>query len=515
MSELGIYFGPKVISIVETKGKKLINNIQIPQLRLAAGDLEEKVPDEIKIVALFKDELRRNKISAQEATLSLSGQDLIIRTFEMPPFLPVDELQKNTINFEARKYIPFKVEDLISDFQLRFDKLSRRNIVLFMGIKKETMDKYQSIFSQLELKIKSLEYSAFGILRLLKLAGMSDKGIIGVMGADLEEQDEVNFIALEDGFPLFSHEINLTPLTQHLGSAAGIERNVILEKLKTEISLALDYYHRKFPAKAIKKLLCISQQNYRTDLEAFIKELGLSPIFIDIGSLTRYLGKSVPFSLSFIKGYSSSLSRVIKTTVRINLLTTKISAFKEIGMRIPFTGNLFAGLKVDRKIQVAALLICILFFIFGFYKNMSLKKQVNSIVVMRPAVSGVDPNVNYEELIKIEQQCKEKIKTLDNIVNKQLYLTDALEVIARLVPQGMWLTNLSFEKRDAKAILTLVGVAYSEDSEQELQMINQFLGNLKENPAFNKYFKQMKIVSVDQGQIKEASINNFTISCGN
>ncbi|TBR15715.1 hypothetical protein EPO66_05580, partial [bacterium] len=84
MSNLGVYFGPKSISLVETKGKKFLKNIQIPLSRIATPDLQEKVPEEVKIVALFKDELRRNKIEANEVNITISGKDLIIRTFDLP-----------------------------------------------------------------------------------------------------------------------------------------------------------------------------------------------------------------------------------------------------------------------------------------------------------------------------------------------------------------------------------------------------------------------------------------------
>jgi len=44
MSSLGIYFGPRSISIVDTKGRRLINEVQIPQTSMTPGELEEKVP---------------------------------------------------------------------------------------------------------------------------------------------------------------------------------------------------------------------------------------------------------------------------------------------------------------------------------------------------------------------------------------------------------------------------------------------------------------------------------------
>ena len=100
-SSLGIYFGPKIINLVETSGKKILNNIQIQRSMFAPSDLEPQVSDEVKIVALFNEEFRKNKIEVKEANICLSGKDLIIRTFEIPQ-LPADELS-NGVNFEVKK----------------------------------------------------------------------------------------------------------------------------------------------------------------------------------------------------------------------------------------------------------------------------------------------------------------------------------------------------------------------------------------------------------------------------
>lgn len=510
MNTLGIYFGPKVISIAETKGKKLINSIQIPQLTFSPGDLEEKVPDEVKIVAIFKDELRRNKIESKEATLCLSGRDLIIRTFEMPSFLPRGELH-NAVNFEVRKYIPFKVEDLISDFQVQFDKISRRNIILYMGIKKETIDKYLSIPDQLEIKVNHLEYSGFSILRFLRLSGISDKGIVSIIGVSLEEGDEVNFIVLENGFPLFSHEINLTSGPQEIISGQNLEPAVLLDKLKTEISVSMDYYNRKFPSKRIQRILFISGEDCRLELESFIKDIGLSAQFVDTKHLAKTLGKQVPFSLSFIKGYSSSLSKIIKTSLKTNLLSARAKVSKETGEEAKAV-SLIAGLKVDKRAWAVALLICVLAVGFNVYRKIPLEKEISRIISIQPKVPEMKPDITYEELLNMRSNYRKKIRLLDNMMNKPLFLTEPLNLIPGLIPEGVWLDDFTFDKREERADLTLHGLAYLGDSAKELEMINKFLANLKDDPYFNK-FKQVSITSVDHSQIADTSVTNFTISC--
>ncbi|MBU0709911.1 MAG: pilus assembly protein PilM, partial [Candidatus Omnitrophica bacterium] len=150
MSSLGIYFGPKLIQVVETKGKKIKNSFQISRVSFSSGELEEKVPEEEKIITLLADQLRKNNIEADEATLCLPGKDLIIRSFEMPT-MPRNEIA-GAVNFEVRKYIPFKVEDLNSAFQVYSDKASRTNLILFVGIKEETLNSYTRILQKLNIR---------------------------------------------------------------------------------------------------------------------------------------------------------------------------------------------------------------------------------------------------------------------------------------------------------------------------------------------------------------------------
>jgi Tfp pilus assembly PilM family ATPase len=202
--KLGIYFGIKGIDIILGQGKSILTSINIPQEKFSPSDEEEKISQDVKIVALIKDELRKQKVEAKDAAIVLSGRDLIIRSFELPSALPRDELV-GAISFEVKKYLPFKVEDLVSDFQSKLYKKEKRNLILFFGIKTKTMKTYLSIMDQLDLRVTDFEYSAFSILRLMNLLNIKTKGVVAFMSLDLE--DESNFMVLEDGFPLFSRDI--------------------------------------------------------------------------------------------------------------------------------------------------------------------------------------------------------------------------------------------------------------------------------------------------------------------
>ncbi len=508
MNTIGIYFGPQLISIVETKGRQAINYAQVSQATVSTGELlEEKVPANIKLIALLKDELRKNNIEPGEAIVSISGKDLIVRTFEMP-VLPRQELN-TAVNFEAKKYIPFKIEELVSDFQYTLDKSIQKMRVLFVGIKKEALDNYIEILNQLGIKPKSIEYSAFSILRLLKLTNTKEKGIIAVVNIDLTKDDEANFVVVDNGFPLFSRDISLTGGYEEPVKAGETQQIAILERLKREIQISLDYYDRKFPAKNIGKIFFITNPNYRADLNGFIKELGLGINFIDVN---KYIDKPVPFSLAFVKGYSNSLSS-IKIEVKIDLLSAKERATKKIVPEVSKPLSLFMRFKSEVIVAAACFLIFIVIFVSGIFRALPLQSELQSIITIRPETTLKPGELTYKDLIDINSSYKRKAETMDSTIKKRLYLTPLLDMIPRVAPSGLRLVELSFRNEEEKTGLILKGTVYLGDSVKESEQVNLFLSVLKDNPIFTKYFKEISIESSGHKQIGKISVTNFIISC--
>ena len=519
MGRLGIYFGPQGISIVETKLKQPLNNIHIPKSAISPAELsEEKVPEEIKIATLVKNALIREGVESKEATLILSGKDLIIRTFEMP-ILPQEELL-TAVNFEAKKYIPFKIEELFSDCQWKLDKPARKNFVLFAGIKKETLDKYLSILDELGLKAKSIEYSAFSILRIAKLAGVKEKGVIAIIDIDLAKNDEANFVVLENGFPLFSRD--LTPIGETKEGIASTEEeglnfketksSAFFEKLRAEILVSLNYYERKFVGKSIKKIFFIINPVYNQDLLESFKDIGVGIQFIDVN---KYVGPTTEFSLAFIKAFSGSLSEV-RTELKINLLLAKERDARQISASLPAL-SLSLLLRAHLKVVLACLLIGVIAFFFGKYRMSPLEKELTNTIALRPKVSTVNPETGYEELNSLSSQYSAKINILKNLIKKRLHFTSLFNLMPRLVPDNMWLSNLTLKNtiEEDKIELTLEGLVYLNDSNKEIELVNDFISYLNRESFFQMNFKDINIVSLDRKDRGGKYMTDFVIVCRN
>ncbi|MDD5155349.1 MAG: pilus assembly protein PilM, partial [Candidatus Omnitrophica bacterium] len=456
-------------------------------------------------------EMRRNKIESKEAAICLSGKDLIIRTFEIPK-LPADELA-NAINFEAKKYVPFKAEELVADFQVQFDKASRRNLVLYVGIKKETLDKYLTILGQLDVKPSIIEYSSFSVLRFMQSAGIGNKGIVGVISVDFEEEDETHFTILENGFPLFSRDITLMGRPEEAVLGEKPEPAILLEKLKTELHISLDYYDRKLPTKAIERMFLFCPENIRQNLEAAIKETGLAVNFVEV---SKYIDRPVPFNLGFIKSYGAALSKIIKTRIKVNLLSVKAKSKTEreatSGARIL---SVLTDLKISPFVVTLGLFIFAGTFFWGRYRIADLQKEVKGLVSAKFKVVNVNPDSGYEDLQRLDSEYKKKLDVLDSLVKKRLYVTEQLDAIPRVLPDGLWLVDYSFTDDENKTELILKGIAYLGEDDKELKQINAFLSGLKDSTAFSKNFKDISIVSIERTLVDKITASSFTIVCRN
>jgi len=446
MNSLGIYFGIKDINLVEISGKKIINNIRLPHPNMGMSELEEKVPTDIKLIAMLKDTFRTYHIGAQEAFFCISGQDLVIRTFEIP-LIPQNEL-RGVISFEAKKYIPFKLEELDYDFQVAFDKKNKTSLVLFVGIKKEILDNYISISKQLNLKIDVLEYSAFSVLRFLKLTGLKDTGVIASLCFDLNNEDEANFTVYENGISLFSRDFVLAGEPSGFEQAATKDLIQKLDKLKNEIRLSFDYYKRKFPEKNIKDLFVVSSKESYQELDSFFKESGILAKFAET---QKVLGKETAFSSLLIKSFAASLFKRSPLKIKINLIAAKLKAAKVIAAGLQPSNllesikTLSEGVKLDFRYLALGIAVCTAVFVYGFIRIQPIQGEISIIKSTRAKIHSIVESGNLEELSTLNSKYRKKITTLDNIIKNQIFVTYPLNAIPAAMPKGVWLNNFNFK----------------------------------------------------------------------
>ncbi|MBU1998273.1 MAG: pilus assembly protein PilM [Candidatus Omnitrophota bacterium] len=512
MGFLGIYFGSKIISIVESAADKIIASIQIPTPSNTGLEMEDNISLASKTVGLINAELRKNNIQAKQMGVVISGKDLIIRSFDLPSSLSYRELVDDAVNMEAKKYIPFKAEDLISDFQYTLDRSLNKNLILFTALKKEVMDGYSGIIEQLSAKTLTMEYSAFSLFRLLKLSGAKTKGVIATMDVDFSEDDESNFVVFQNGFPLFSRDMTFRKEKDQL---EGKEETAaeILDKIALELRVSLDFFQRKFSNKKIEKLYFLAPYEYQKEMESIVEEKGVLAKAVDV---RKYMGKAIPYSSGLLKAYSISLYSKIKVETKTNFLvrSKKVQSGKSASLT---SADLVSNLKINPLIVFLGLLIVGIPFGFTYKQKMELDKEIKGILGIRIQIPNINSEASYDEILAIDSSEKHRLDKISEAIKKRVLLTPQLRIIPRIVPKEMRLTDFSYQQDPNRQYgisysFSLSGFVYLGDNGKEGQAIEKFYLDLKTNPEISKNFSKINIVSLDYVSVfSNVLASKFTI----
>ncbi len=145
-------------------------------------------------------------------------------------------------------------------------------------------------------------------------------------------------------------------------------------------------------------------------------------------------------------------------------------------------------------------------------------KHLELVKSLRPKIGLPISSLPYSKLEQTRDDLKNKLSALNLIIDKRISWTAKLNELPKLIPPGVWLTNLSFNQKilkDNKVIrsVTLRGIAYYENPGRGIEVITALVSGLNENKEFSRGFKEIKLDSMTSAQLEGMTVKDFTISC--
>ncbi len=117
-----------------------------------------------EIIQMLQEVLRASNVKARDAVFGIPSVSAFITTFAMPR-LPSPEIEK-AIPFEARKYIPVPVKDVVLDWQILGGSAEQEEIdILLVAVPKDILLRIGHIVSGVGLRLRGTEIESFSILR--------------------------------------------------------------------------------------------------------------------------------------------------------------------------------------------------------------------------------------------------------------------------------------------------------------------------------------------------------------
>lgn len=168
---LGLDIGSSAIKIAQlgktTDGLK-IHKLAIaptPPMAMKDGNIVEIAPLAEKV----KELVRQNNLTVKQVVSAVTGQSIVIRTISLP--VMTDRELKNSIQYEAEKYIPYSVaEAQVDGIALRrpIPGDEKNMEVLLMAAPKEMVRNAEEVIRQAGFQVQAIDLEPFALLRLIR-----------------------------------------------------------------------------------------------------------------------------------------------------------------------------------------------------------------------------------------------------------------------------------------------------------------------------------------------------------
>ena len=266
-SLLGLDIGSSEVKAVELT--------ELGDQLVITGFAHTKIPSKDALRETIADTLRRSGIRTKRVATAVSGRSVIVRYITMVPMS--DEELKSALRFEADKYIPFELDEVVLDCARLEDPHdaaggSKEMKVLLVAVKRNLIDEHVEIIQGLGLTPMVIDVDSFALGNAFELNSLhsprvdDEKKVIALVDIGAVK---TNINILKSNTSYFSREVYLAgndfteSIARRLGVDAveaaelkanpegredAIEESIlpVLDDLGNEIHLSFDYFENQF-----------------------------------------------------------------------------------------------------------------------------------------------------------------------------------------------------------------------------------------------------------------------------
>ena len=532
--DIGVFWDVQNLRFVETLGTAPTQTFSIPYTPAQGGMAQSGgafVPAEMQLISNIQSAFQERDIGISSIKLSLPPKDIIFRSFVIPWMHP-NEI-KGVVEFEASKYIPFALEELSFSYhsiQYTHDN-TRRIRIIFVAIKKDTLETYSQIFEEANLFVERVEPAPLSIIRVLLF-----KQIITVEDtfALIEHGEQTGKIVIVDkAVPQFVREFQLripTTLEQK-----DTDPNALLTRLVNEIRVSLDYFNRQDNQIDVKRLVLLTSIDDPSLVNRLQEDLKIEMIPIQSRSILEIDNIQ---DVGFLNAYGVTLVNNIALPANIDLAKKKTKA--------SLRSYSVSKKDINVKSVIFVALLCIpLITATYFYSGFGLKKFKQELVQLEQKL-GESKDRATKKIKENSENIQAKLDSFQNI-NTKSEVAKFLVLIPTLLSDGTWINSMSIyypelftvqktqektkekakDKKDEKTKdkkntnelekhgmeikIDLDGYAYLENTKEQFQLVNTLLLNLKNNTYLAEIFSDITLEQVNYQSLGDFQVTYFKI----
>jgi type IV pilus assembly protein PilM len=198
----GLDTGDGAIRLVALSGRlPEVEMVALGVARITAGE------ERSNIIKAIKKTVAACPVQIKEASVAVMGQPVFVRYIELPR-MSKDDLSQ-AIRYEAEQHIPFKIDDVVFDYQVLEEGADQNKMrVLLAAAKKELIQEQLDIAKEAELGVSSIDTVSFSLINCFELNGpeVKENEVIALLGLGNEVVD-INI--LRGRVPYFTRQITV------------------------------------------------------------------------------------------------------------------------------------------------------------------------------------------------------------------------------------------------------------------------------------------------------------------
>ena len=458
------------------------------------------------------------KTRPRRVVVAVPPQDVLLRYFAIPA-VPKSELD-GAVQFEARKYIPFKMQELAWDYLVApggRGKGDRRLDVVVAAIERATLLGVQDWLRLADLECAVIEPQGFSLARA---AALSYPELRGQFVALVETDGTAGFITVaRDGVAYLTRQTHAATPSQAEGTVSS---NPQLDQLLGELRLTTDFFAKEYGEAPIRRILLYGDGAFMQGWKATMAAQWPCPV--DIARLPRLGAGQEQLSGAFATAFGAGSAGTRSGQRSLNFLRRAHAqrAATLAGQPLEFArwSQWLAAVHkptVAVCVVVSALVLAAVWGI-GARQVAQQRQAVAGAIDARPAVGWDLAGKSAAELEPLHQEAQRQLEILRGLLDGRGSVAAKLDALARQIPDGIWLTAMSYgdqrgNLRERHRVLTLQGACYLGQANDELAAIQAFGRALKDQTEFIEGFDSalLKQVSAEKAGAEAHPYRRFEL----
>ncbi|MBM7622738.1 type IV pilus assembly protein PilM [Sporohalobacter salinus] len=283
---IGFDIGEGLIKLVEVNLKQ--GNIQLSDLAITSTPsgaiVDGKLKDINSLVEQIEPLLKNNSFKAEQVVTAISGEEVIIRTIEIPN-MDEEELDE-VIYWEAQEQIPISVESAILDYEIITQKPDGNYELMLVAVARDLINKYIELFNNLGLQPVAIEIEPTAAARVINYLYSKETICLvdigtGTTDVSIFSNGELIFTRTIDisGYDITeeimdSQNLNFVEAEEYKRSHNFFEDsdlNILIRNLLTAIYRSLDYFQVQYKEYDIEKLVLTGGESNLIGLDTHLE----------------------------------------------------------------------------------------------------------------------------------------------------------------------------------------------------------------------------------------------------